>query len=88
MTAHDDPTFAAARAFAELPVLAGDPPLPADAGLRTKLLERDLQRAADMRVLLSVTLGKAADELESLYGADHPSVREARRAITLARLTS
>ncbi len=89
MTApHDDPTFAAMRAFADLPVLPGDAPLPAGAGPRTALLDQALERIQRTRDELVRVTARLADELESLYGADHASVREARRAITLARLTS
>lgn len=86
--AHDDPAFAAVRAFAELPVLAGAAPLPADAGLRTKLLERDLERAARTHDLLIDVLRRASSDLERLVGSDDPLVREAKRALVLARLTS
>lgn len=86
--AHDDPAFAAVRAFADLPVLAGDAPLPPDAGLRTKLLQRDLERACAARDELVRVCAGLADELQTLYGIEHESVRAARRAIVLARLTS
>lgn len=85
--AHDDPAIAAARAFgADLLVPAGDIRLPAEAGLRTKLLERDLARLARARQMLIDELRVAAAELESIYGDRHATVIAARRALTLASL--
>lgn len=87
-TPHDDPTFAAARAFAELPVLPGDPPLPPAAGPRTALLEREAQALRETRDALAQALRATMLELEALYGDRHPSVRAARRELAIAGLTS
>ncbi len=62
--------------------------LPPAAGFRLRLLERDIERARRARDLLVESLRMTARELEALYGADHASVREAKRAITIAGLTS
>ncbi len=41
MKAHDAPEYAAMRAFADLPVLPGDPALPERETFRARLLARD-----------------------------------------------
>ena len=41
MKPHDSPEYAAMRAFADLPILPGDPPLPERETFRARLLARD-----------------------------------------------
>ena len=45
MKPHNSPEYAAMRAFADLPVLPGDPALPERETFRTRLLARDAETA-------------------------------------------
>lgn len=47
MPAHDAPEYAAVRAFADLPVLPGDPYLPARATPRAEMLQRGAETVRD-----------------------------------------
>lgn len=83
----DDPASAAVRVFSELPVLPCDPPLPADAGLRTTLLERDLANATAANRTLRDALRECVSHLERADGNEAASLaRAARRALTLGSL--
>ena len=47
MEPHNSPEYAAMRAFADLPVLPGDPALPERETFRTRLLARDAETMRD-----------------------------------------